>query len=352
MKQKNKFIFTLIFSYVLGAITIMVILRWSPILDIKPIEKINTYEKNSLASSIDKVKDSVMGVNCYQGGTITGTGTAFVYKEDSKYGYLLTNNHVIEGMERITLITSEEKEIEATLLGGDNYLDLAVLRIPKNEVLNVAEKGSSEKARVGDTIFTIGSAMGNNYLGSVTSGIISGKDRKVELQTSSYENADWVMNVIQVDASLNPGNSGGPLLNINGEVIGICSLKLVDQEIEGMGFAIPIELALSHTDDLEAGKKIEWPVLGINMTDINSSTKYTYDTGNITKGAIVTGVMKDSSAEKAGLKEGDIIIEIANKEIKDVANLRYQLYQHKKGDTIKITYIRNGNKDVANVKLQ
>lgn len=330
----------------------MVIIRWSPILNVEPIEKISTYEKNSLASSIDKVKDSVMGVSCYQDGSITGTGTAFVYKKDSKYGYLLTNNHVIEDMEKITLMTSEEKEIEATLLGGDNYLDLAVLRIPSNEVLDVVELGSSENARVGDTIFTIGSAMGNNYLGSVTSGIISGKNRKVELQTSTYENADWVMNVMQVDASLNPGNSGGPLLNINGEVIGICSLKLVDQEIEGMGFAIPIELAMSHVDDLEAGKKIEWPVLGINMTDINSSTKYTYETGNIKKGVIVTGVMKDSSAEKAGLKEGDIIIEIANKEIEDVANLRYQLYQHKKGDTIKITYIRKGNKDTANVKLQ
>lgn len=330
----------------------MAILRWSPILDVKPEEKYNTYEKNSLASSVDKVKDSVMGVNCFEGGSVTGTGTAFVYKKDSKYGYLLTNYHVIEDVEKVTVITSEEKEIEATVLGGDTYLDLAVLRIPAGEVLGVATNGSSENAKVGDTIFTIGSAMGNNYLGSVTSGIISGKDRKVELQTSAYENADWVMNVIQVDASLNPGNSGGPLLNINGEVIGICSLKLVDQEIEGMGFAIPIELAISHVDDLEAGKKIEWPVLGINMTDINSSTKYTYNTGDIKKGVIVTGVMKDSPADRGGLKEGDIIIEIANKEIKDVANLRYQLYQHKKGDTIKITYIRNGNKDVANIKLQ
>lgn len=330
----------------------MAILKWSPLLDIEPIETTNTYEKNSLAASVDKVKDSVMGVNCFQDGNVTGTGTAFVYKKDSKYGYLLTNNHVIQDTDRVTLMSSEEKEIEATVLGGDNYLDLAVLRIPAREVLDVVEIGSSEKSRVGDTIFTIGSAMGNNYLGSVTSGIISGKDRKVELQTSSYENADWVMNVMQIDASLNPGNSGGPLLNINGEVIGICSLKLVDQEIEGMGFAIPIELALSHVDDLEAGKKIEWPVLGINMTDINSSTKYTYNTGDIKNGVIVTGVMQDSSADRAGLKDGDIIIEIANKEVKDVANLRYQLYQHKKGDTIKITYIRGGNKDVANVKLQ
>ena len=88
------------------------------------------------------------------------------------------------------------------------------------------------------------------------------------------------------------------------------------------------------------------------MTDINSSTKYTYNTGDIKNGVIVTGVMKDSSAEKGGLKEGDIIVELANKEVKDVANLRYQLYQHKKGDIIKITYIRNGNKDVANIKLQ
>ena len=115
MKQKNKFIITLIFSYILGAITVMVILRWSPILDIEPIEKVNTFEKNSLASSIDKVKDSVMGVNCYQGGAITGTGTAFVYKKDSKYGYLLTNNHVIEGMDKISLMTSEENEIEAII---------------------------------------------------------------------------------------------------------------------------------------------------------------------------------------------------------------------------------------------
>ena len=156
----------------------------------------------------------------------------------------------INEIDKVTLVMSNDKTVDAEILGGDQYLDLAVLRIAKEDVIQVANIGNSENAKLGDTVFTVGSPMGYDYRGSVTSGILSGKERMVTVSVSSSSN-DWVMRVLQLDASINPGNSGGPLLNANGEVIGICSLKLVDDQIEGMGFAIPIEYAMSHASALE-----------------------------------------------------------------------------------------------------
>ena len=155
------------------------------------------------------------------------------------------------------------------------------------------------------------------------------------------------MNAIQIYASLNPGHSEGPLLNVNGEVIGICSMKLVDAQIEGMGFAIPIEFAMKHVDNLEKGKDIDWPVLGIKMTDINESIY----ANKQQEGVVVVGTMSGSGAQKAGIKEDDIIIKLNGKEVKDVAHLRYELYQHEANETITLTIIRNGKQKNIKVKL-
>ena len=364
-KQTTKLASIIVFSFVMGGLITIGILKWTPIINNVLSTSNNTiitkngtkiYEKNSLAASVEKIYDAVVLIKGYKNDNLLSTGTGFVYKVDDKYGYLLTNQHVVSQVDSVKLVMSNDEEVEAKVLGGDSYLDLAVLRMDKSKVKMVATLGKSESMNLGDTIFTVGSPMGEDYRGSVTSGILSGKDRMVSVNVSNTVSNDWVMRVLQIDASINPGNSGGPLLNANGEVIGICSMKLVDDEIEGMGFAIPIEYAESHIKSLEQGKKISWPRLGISMANVtDTSSLYRndiqIDTTNIKEGVVVVEISKGSGADKSDLKSGDVITKINGNRVKDTAYLRYELYQHQAGDTIEITYIRNKKEYKTKVTL-
>lgn len=361
-----KMVFLIAFSFVIGGIVTISLLKWTPLLS-KIISTSTTagtvitkggaevYEKTSLSSSVKKVYDSVAVVEGYQQNQLASTGTGFIYKVDDKYGYVLTNQHVISGMEKIDLIMTNDEVVEAKLLGGDEYLDLAVLRIDKAKVIQIATIGKSENMNIGDTVFTVGSPMGKDYRGSVTSGILSGKDRMVAVNISNSANNDWVMRVLQIDASINPGNSGGPLLNVNGEVIGICSLKLVDAEIEGMGFAIPIEYAMNHLTSLEKGEKIKWPLLGIGMCNVtDTSTLYRNGiilSSDIIEGVAVVSISENTAASNSGIKKGDVIIKINGNKVKDSAYLRYELYQHQAGDKIEVTVLRDKKEKQIEVKL-
>ncbi len=369
-RQKNnnfngvKMFFLIIVSFITGGIFMIGILKFTPLVGkmyttsdgtVVTQNKTQVYEKGSLAASVEKIYNAVAVIQCYKSGQLASSGTGFVYKVDDKYGYLLTNAHVVNEMEKVTVtFNNSDEEIEVNVLGKDSYLDLAVLRIEKKHVSLVANIGSSENINLGDVVFTVGSPMGYDYRGSVTSGVLSGKDRMVSVNVSSSSN-DWVMRVLQLDASINPGNSGGPLLNANGEVIGICSMKLVDDDIEGMGFAIPIEYAMSHVEQLEKGEKIEWPLLGISMANITDvSVLYRYGIrvpDEITKGVVVLEAQKDSGADKAGIKKGDIITKIDGKSANDIAYLRYELYQHTAGEEIEMTLIRDGKEKTVKVKL-
>ena len=203
-------------------------------------------ETNSIASAVEKVYDSTVVVESYQNNTLVSTGTGFAYKKDKNKIYVMTNNHVISGADKVKLILSDSSEIDATVTGADTYSDIAVLSVKATDKLTVAATGDNEKTRVGDTVFAVGAPEGSDYAGTVTKGVLSGKDRLVAVSFSSSDTSDYYMNVIQTDAAINPGNSGGPLCNANGEVIGITNMKLVDSSVEGMGFAIPIEDALYY----------------------------------------------------------------------------------------------------------
>ena len=313
-------------------------------------------DESGISEAVEKVYDGVLMIRNYQNNEVASTGTGFVYKIDGDYAYVMTNQHVVDNADKITLITSNDEEIDGEVLGGDSYVDIAVIKIKKYDGIKALQLGNSENAKLGDLVFTIGSPLGYEYRGSVSTGHLAGKDRLVSVSTdSNTSGSDWVMKVLQTDAAINPGNSGGPLMNTNGEVIGVISMKFVQTEVEGMGFAIPIEYVNSKLETLEKGEKIEWPLLGvsmINVSDAKNSYRYNYNIPNdVNNGVVVAGIQSGSGAADSDLKEGDIITKLNGEEVQDSAYLRYELYKYSVGDKIEITYIRDGKEHTTKVVL-
>ncbi len=356
-RQKDKEVFLILTSFVVGGLMMLLIV--SAFTFLKPKEKCKSngdtiiYDKTSLAPAIEKIQDSSVIVRGYIDGREESLGSGFFYKTDDKYGYILTNEHIIRLKDSIKVITAYDEEIEAELLGNDKYLDLAVLRVLKESVPLVAQM-SKEEPNVGDTVFTVGNPMGYEYRGSITSGILSGKNRMVNL--SEEETGSWQMSMYQIDAPINHGNSGGALANTNGEVIGITTTKLIDVDnfIEGMGFAIPIEYAMSHIEALEKNETIKWPAVGIEM--INAKDKNSLFRHDITlpdtikNGVVVTKIKEDSAA--SSLQVGDVIIKVNKKEVKTIADFKYAIYQYKSGDRVEITFIRNNKEQNKTITLK
>lgn len=344
-------------AFFVGVIgTYLVVVNFNPTTEnvIKNIKSVEVVD-NSIADAVEKVYDAVVVIEAYNNDTLKSTGTGFVYKKTGGKGYIMTNNHVVDGANNVKIIYSNGTTTTADILGKETYSDIAVLTVKDDTVLSVVSLGDSTKMRLGDTVFTIGSPLGSEYSGTVTRGILSNKDRLVAVSLTSGSTSDWIMKVLQTDAAINPGNSGGPLLNINGEVIGINSLKLVENEIEGMGFAIPIEDAIYYAEILEKGEKISRPYIGIGMLDISNPYSLRYYGINIdssvTSGVVITEVEKNSPAYKAGLQKGDVIYQINDEDVNSIAEFRYVLYKSRPGDTITLKYYRGADKKSVNVKL-
>ena len=352
-KQEIKEIIMIVSSFLVGGL-MMYLLMTNISSSIIVQDKTKIYDKTSLASSVDKVYDAVVVIESFNGNSQESTGTGFFYRVDNEYAYILTNEHILSGT-TINVTNSTDETEKAEILGKDAYLDLAVIRVRKKLAKKIVTLGASENVNIGDTIFTIGSPISINYKGTVTSGIISGKDRMVQTSVGDNKQGNWLMQVLQIDAPINKGNSGGPLLNVNGDVIGICSLKLTDEEIEGMAFAIPIEYAKNHIEEFEQGKEMQWPEIGISMTNIsNSGTVVNNDIeipNDVREGVIILSVKEGGSAEKAKLQKGDVIISIDDKKTKNIAYLKYELFQHKVGDKVEVKYIRNGKEKSTTVEL-
>ena len=311
------------------------------------IDKHVTVTDTGIAEGIGNIYDAVVVVENYKKGKLVGIGSGFIYDEK---GYIMTNHHVVEGASELKAVLMNGEIIEAKLIGSDEYADIAVIQIDKKYVHAVAKMGSSENTKVGDTVFTIGSPMSETYAGTVTRGILSGKDRMVDVDDST------IMKVMQTDAAINPGNSGGPLCNVNGEVIGINSLKIVQEEVEGIGFAIPIEDAKEYADMLVSGGTVKRPYLGIHMLDTTASyydlRKYNISIdSSITSGVIVVEVDKNSPCEKAGIEAGDVIIKIGNYDITKSTELKFYLYKHKPGEEVEVKIIRGTSEKTMKVIL-
>ena len=314
-------------------------------------------ETNSISNSVKKVYDTVVVVEVYdKNNNMTSTGTGFVYKKLNGNAYLMTNNHVISKGETIKVLFTDGTELDASIVGSDIYSDIAVLSIKDSDKIQTAILGESSKSKVGDTVFTVGSPEGSDYAGTVTKGIISAKDRLVAVSLENNQTTDYYMQVLQTDAAINPGNSGGPICNISGEVIGITNMKLVDDTVEGMGFAIPIEEALKVVEILEKEGKITRPKLGISISTADNKYQIYYQYGilipnDITEGIIVVSIEKNSSAEKAGIKKGDIITKLAGTKTNTLADFRYELYKHNPKEEIEVTYIRDGKEQTTKITL-
>lgn len=320
------------------------------------VKNITTSElvENSISSSVDKVYDSTVAISHTLNGKLI-TGTGFIYKKKNGLAYIITNNHVIDGAtEPDVEFTDNDKKIKAKIVGGDKYADIAVLTIPDKDEYKIVEIGDNEKLKLGDTIFTVGTPMGLSYKGTVTKGILSGKDRMVEVNVTGNA-ADYYMKVIQIDAAVNPGNSGGPLCDVSGNVIGVISLKIVENTVEGMGFAIPIEDALKYASLIEEGGQISRPFIGITMSDL-SEEYYLWQNrisipDGVEEGIAVISVEKGSPADKAGLKKGDIIVKLGGEDTGSLAEFRYELYKHDVGDKVEIEFYRNDKIQKTTVTL-
>lgn len=299
-----------------------------------------TIDDTGIADAVEKVYDSVVVVENYVNDKLYGTGSGFVYKTDNSYGYILTNNHVLSNATSVKVKFTNKETADAEVVGNDDFSDVAVLKVPKKNIIQVAEIGKNSEMRVGDTTFAVGTPLDSKtYSWSVTRGILSGKDRLVSVGTS-------YMNVLQTDTPINSGNSGGPLCNANGEVIGITNMKLASDQIEGMGFAIPIETAVDYADGFISGNSVDRPYIGVSIYDNQAS----FFSGDVQ--VIVDSVEEGSAADKAGMKKGDIIVKVEDTEVENSSHFKYKLYEHKIGDTIKITVKRENKEVTLKVKLE
>ncbi|MCI7724318.1 MAG: trypsin-like peptidase domain-containing protein [Erysipelotrichaceae bacterium] len=276
------------------------------------------------------------------GGTYTSqaAGSGVIISKD---GYIITNNHVVEDANSITVTTYDNKQYNATLVGTDPASDIAVIKIDADEELSAATVGDSSKLQAGDTAVVIGNPLGT-LGGTVTDGIISSPSREMVINNQSME-------LIQTNAEINSGNSGGGLFDGNGNLVGIVNAKdsgttSSGTVIEGIGFAIPINSAMKVADELiQYGKVIDRATLGVYLQEVSSNYF------NYTPGLYITGTANGSGAEKAGLKAYDRIVSADGNEINSQSDLTKVLRDKNVGDTISLTIERNGKQMDVQVTL-
>lgn len=305
---------------------------------------------NSASSIFKEVGDSVVNISTKASSGFfsqqlqdLGSGSGIIYKVDGDKVYILTNNHVIEGATYVTISVTGQEQVEASLVGTDPSSDLAVLSVSKQAMtksgiqnVTVAEFADSDTVEVGDFVYPIGNALGMGK--TMTQGMISAQNKKINIDGKN-------LTVIQTDAAINPGNSGGALMNTDGQVVGINTAKLSSSAIEGIGYAIPSNVAKGIADEIINNGYVKRPYFGIMGTTITENTKRIY--GINVDGVIVVEVEKESNAEKAGLTPGDIITSFNGQKIASVDDLSSAINGCKIGDTVSFDIIRQGNKQVT-----
>lgn len=293
----------------------------------------------AIANFADIVEDLLpIAVNISTTQEFSNNGTGFVISSD---GFIATNNHVIEDATEINVTLSDGSKYKAKLIGADKKSDLAVIKINATKALPFAKFGDAAKSRIGDWTIVIGNPYGLG--GSVSVGIVSARKRTV--------NGDQDQDFIQTDAAINRGNSGGPMFNIKGEVIGICSsLFSPSGNNVGIGFAIPINNAAPLIKQLKEQGEVVRGWIGISIQDVSEDMAASLGIAK-TKGALVTDVTLEGPAEKAGIMASDVIVKIGNQEINDMKLLPQIISQSPVGKNISLTILRKGRAKVVSVKI-
>lgn len=304
-----------------------------------PLPYVNPSESPVVAIA-EKVSPAVVSIINYQKtgffrGPVPSTGSGVII--DSKNGYVVTNYHVIAGADELKVIVQGDREFKGTLVGGDQQTDLAVVQI-KGQDLQEATLGDSDKLQVGELAVAIGSPLGHDFDRTVTAGVISALNRQIRVPSGTGQ--EVILRVIQTDAAINPGNSGGALANGRGEVIGINSVKIASAEVEGMGFAIPINDAKPIIHQLISKGYVSRPFIGIyNFQEVTPQLSQWYD---LPQGIYVGGLVPGGPAAKAGMQVEDIIVKIQEENIKTEADLQKVLKGLKPGDQVVIRVVRKG----------
>ena len=293
---------------------------------------------------VEKVTPAVVGVSTkslvrdqfFNVKEQEGLGSGFIINEE---GYVVTNYHVINGAQEVKVIFSDGKEVNAKVVNYDAERDIAVIKITDDvKMPGIAQLGDSSTVKAGEEVIAIGNPLGKEFSSTVTKGIVSSPNRKMKTENGN------VLDYIQTDAAINPGNSGGPLINSKGEVIGINTAKKVGEDIEGIGFAIPINEVKTRLGSLSK------PILKLGIT-ARTVTPELAKENKLEEGVYVVGVQEFSPAEKAGLKIGDLIVEFGGKRVKTLEELNQVKSQYNDGDSVPVEIIRDGKKVNLNLTL-
>ena len=337
------------------------------------VSKTAVKNENSTTQAVDKVKDAVVSVITYSANSqnslfgsaetdtdtntdqVSSEGSGVIYKKEGNFAYLVTNTHVINGAKKVDIRLADGTKVPGEIVGSDTYSDIAVVKIAADKVTTVAEFGDSDQLTVGETAIAIGSPLGSEYANTVTQGIVSSLNRNVSLKSEDGQAIST--KAIQTDTAINPGNSGGPLINIQGQVIGITSSKIATNggtSVEGLGFAIPSNDAINIINQLEKNGKVTRPALGIQMVNLSNLSSSDLQRLNVpssvTAGVVVRSVQTSMPAN-GHLQKYDVITKVDDKTISSTTELQSALYSHSIGDSMTITYYRNGKEETTTIKL-
>lgn len=311
---------------------------------------------SDVSELVVKSEQKVVTVQSMYRGQSAGSGSGAIYRVDGKDVYIITNNHVVADGDGAKVTFANGVEADTKIIGTDAVMDLAVLKATVDFEAEAFVLGDSSLVKKGEYVIAMGSPLGIEYQGSVAGGLISGVDRHMEVDTDSNGVADFDVTVLQTDAAINPGNSGGPLINMAGELIGINSMKIAAQDVEGFGFAIPINEVIPVITQLEKDGKVIRPILGISVQELSQLSSMEKRYMNIdekaTSGLYIMKVSTASPASKADIKDGDVLVKFDGKDCKNFKTFRTMLYSKHVGDEVTLTIVRDGKEIDKKVTLE